>query len=107
MALEQRLETKLLQKLILTPQLQQAIRLLQLPQLELSQTLTEELVENPFLEEVTEDISRDEEMNSMADNEAKEIETYQHLGKLTLKLAEKEKLKNSEQIEKLNRLLSR
>ncbi len=52
MALEHRLELKLTQKLILTPQLQQSIKLLQLPQLELSQTLTQELMENPFLEEI-------------------------------------------------------
>jgi RNA polymerase sigma-54 factor len=54
MALEHRLELKMLQKLILTPQLQQAIKLLQMPQLELSQMLSEELVENPFLEEISE-----------------------------------------------------
>jgi RNA polymerase sigma-54 factor len=53
----------MLQKLILTPQLQQAIKLLQLPQLELSQTLQNELVENPFLEEITEE-SADEDSNS-------------------------------------------
>lgn len=51
MALESRLELKLSQKLVLTPQLQMAIKLLQMPQLELSQTLSQELVENPFLEE--------------------------------------------------------
>ncbi len=51
MALESRLELKLTQKLVLTPQLQMAIKLLQMPQLELSQTITQELVENPFLEE--------------------------------------------------------
>lgn len=51
MALENRLELRLAQKLVLTPQLQMAIKLLQMPQLELSQTLTQELVENPFLEE--------------------------------------------------------
>jgi RNA polymerase sigma-54 factor len=55
MALEHRLELKMLQKLILTPQLQQAIKLLQLPQIELSQTIADELIENPFLEEVPED----------------------------------------------------
>jgi RNA polymerase sigma-54 factor len=55
MALEQRLEVKLMQKLILTPQLQQAIKLLQLPQLELSQTLNQELIQNPFLEESTDE----------------------------------------------------
>jgi RNA polymerase sigma-54 factor len=61
MALESRLELKLSQKLVLTPQLQMAIKLLQMPQLELSQTLTQELVENPFLEELT-DVSSKEEM---------------------------------------------
>jgi RNA polymerase sigma-54 factor len=63
MALESRLELKLSQKLILTPQLQLAIKLLQMPQLELSQALTQELTENPFLDEVMEEreeLSREE-----------------------------------------------
>ena len=63
MALESRLELKLSQKLILTPQLQLAIKLLQMPQLELSQALTLELTENPFLDEVMEEreeLSREE-----------------------------------------------
>ncbi|OGW38502.1 MAG: RNA polymerase sigma-54 factor [Nitrospirae bacterium RBG_13_39_12] len=51
MALESRLELKISQKLILTPQLQQAIKLLQLTHLELLQFLNQELVENPLLEE--------------------------------------------------------
>ena len=51
MALEQRLDVKLMQKLVLTPQLQQAIKLLQMPQLELAATLNNEMIENPFLEE--------------------------------------------------------
>lgn len=51
MALEIRQDLRLTQKLVLTPQLQQAIKLLQMPQLELSQMLTQELTENPFLEE--------------------------------------------------------
>ncbi len=55
MALESKLELRLSQKLILTPQLQLAIKLLQMPQLELSEALTQELTENPFLEEVVED----------------------------------------------------
>ncbi|MEO5361590.1 MAG: RNA polymerase factor sigma-54 [Nitrospirota bacterium] len=55
MALETRLEVKLSQKLILTPQLQQAIKLLQMPQLELSQAINQELVENPFLEELVDE----------------------------------------------------
>ncbi|HDH53050.1 MAG TPA: RNA polymerase sigma-54 factor, partial [Nitrospirae bacterium] len=54
MAIEQRLELKLSQKLILTPQLQQSIRLLQLPLLELTQDINEELMNNPLLEESAE-----------------------------------------------------
>lgn len=48
-----RLELRLQQKLIMTPQLQQAIRLLQLSRLELNQTLSHEMTENPVLEEET------------------------------------------------------
>jgi RNA polymerase sigma-54 factor len=57
MALENRLDLRLTQtqKLVLTPQLQQAIKLLQLPQLELAQTINQEISENPFLEEVDEE----------------------------------------------------
>ncbi len=47
-----RLDLRLSQKLIMTPQLQQAIKLLQLSRLELQQTLTQHLMENPMLEEV-------------------------------------------------------
>lgn len=60
MALESRLELRLSQKLILTPQLQQAIKLLQLPHLELSQFLNQELMENPLLEESTDEMQEDE-----------------------------------------------
>ncbi len=60
MALENRLELRLSQKLILTPQLQQAIKLLQLPHLELSQFLNQELIENPFLEESVDEIPLEE-----------------------------------------------
>jgi RNA polymerase sigma-54 factor len=60
MALESRLDLRLAQKLILTPQLQQAIKLLQMPQLELAQTLNNELIENPFLEEEFEEPETEE-----------------------------------------------
>jgi len=43
---------KLQQKLILSPQMQQAIKLLQLPLTELRQTAAQELMKNPMLEEV-------------------------------------------------------
>lgn len=60
MALESRLELRISQKLILTPQLQQAIKLLQLPHLELSQFLNQELMENPLLEETLEEDGTEE-----------------------------------------------
>jgi len=51
MALEQKLSLKLSQKLVMTPSLQQAIKLLQMTRMELETLLTQELVENPVLEE--------------------------------------------------------
>lgn len=51
MALELRLQVKLSQQLVMTPQLQQAIKLLQLSRLELVDVVTQELAENPLLEE--------------------------------------------------------
>src|SRR5579862_4699829 len=52
MGIQQKLHTKLVQKLILTPSLQQAIKLLPMSTLELSDLLNQEMVENPMLEEV-------------------------------------------------------
>ncbi len=54
MALELRQQLKLTQQLIMTPQLQMAIKLLQLSRLELMETITQELQENPALEEIQE-----------------------------------------------------
>lgn len=50
MALEQRAELRLTQKLALTPQLQLQLKLLQLPQLELAEFIELQLMENPMLE---------------------------------------------------------
>ncbi len=61
--MEARLELRLQQKLIMTPQLQQAIKLLQLSRLELLQSVTQELNENPVLEEATSEES-DEDLSS-------------------------------------------
>ncbi len=58
MAIQQKLHARLVQKLILTPSLQQAIKLLPMTTVELAELLTQEMVENPMLEEVpTEDTS--------------------------------------------------
>ena len=51
MALEIRQTTKLVQQLVITPQLQLAIRLLQLTRLELVDLISQEMKENPLLEE--------------------------------------------------------
>lgn len=55
MVQELKQELKLTQKLVLTPQLQQAIKLLQLTRLELVEHINQELIENPVLEEAGED----------------------------------------------------
>ena len=51
MALELRQQLKLTQQLVMTPQLQQAIKLLQLSRMELLETVQQEMLDNPFLEE--------------------------------------------------------
>ncbi|WP_447970568.1 RNA polymerase factor sigma-54 [Nitrospira sp. M1] len=55
-----RLDLRLSQKLVMTPQLQQAIKLLQLSRLELQQTLSQHLVENPLLEDLTNEVQDEE-----------------------------------------------
>ena len=54
----------------MTPQLQQAIKLLQLSRLELSQTLAQELVENPVLEEVSPDAAEDASEGELGPSES-------------------------------------
>jgi len=60
MALELRQSLKLSQQLVMTPQLQQAIKLLQLSRLELQQAVREELEVNPALEEGQDNAPEDE-----------------------------------------------
>jgi len=55
MQITQNLKLKQSQSLVMTPQLQQAIKLLQLNNLELSNLINKELEENPFLEDQTSD----------------------------------------------------
>ena len=51
MAMEMRQQLKLSQQLVMTPQLQQAIKLLQLSRMELVDLVREEMLENPVLED--------------------------------------------------------
>ena len=55
MALEARLQQKLTQRLVMTPQLRQAIKILQLQREELETLIDEELAENPVLERTEEE----------------------------------------------------
>ena len=57
------------QRLVMTPRLQQAIKLLQVPALELQQILKQELLINPLLEEV-EDTDEDPQEDSTPEAES-------------------------------------
>ena len=72
MALDLRQGLKLTQGLLMTPQLQQAIKLLQLSRLELEQFVAAQLAENPVLEEGIETSS---EENIQVEREAERTET--------------------------------
>ena len=60
MALEQKLSLKLSQRLVMTPSLQQAIKLLQMTRMELETTVAQELEGNPVLEEIEEGVEEEE-----------------------------------------------
>ena len=61
MALEMKVALKMTQQLVMTPQLQQAIKLLQLNHIELSEHISEQMVENPALEEAQAEAATPEE----------------------------------------------
>ncbi len=70
--MDTKLDLRLTQKLIMTPQLQQAIKLLQLSKLELEQMVTQALLENPFLDETpveTTETDEDESYKTVATSE--------------------------------------
>jgi RNA polymerase sigma-54 factor len=73
MALEQKLSLRLAQKLVMTPSLQQAIKLLQMTRMELETLVSQELAENPVLEEGTE-VREEADEKEAADKEDKEKE---------------------------------
>lgn len=66
MALELRQSLKLSQQLVMTPQLQQAIKLLQLSRLELAETINQELLDNPLLDEAEETVQDNQQVESEA-----------------------------------------
>jgi RNA polymerase sigma-54 factor len=66
MEMKQSLSQRLTTQLIMTPRLQQALKLLQVPTLELQQILKQELMQNPLLEEVD---------DAVEDTDSQEAET--------------------------------
>jgi RNA polymerase sigma-54 factor len=60
------------QQLVMTPKLQQALKLLQMPAIELQQMLKQEIMENPLLEEIEELDEVREERDDREEREARE-----------------------------------
>ncbi len=73
MSLELRQRLKLAQKLVMTPQLRQAIKLLQLNRLELTDALQAEMEQNPLLEETIETTDPEANPESLSAAEANDI----------------------------------
>jgi RNA polymerase sigma-54 factor len=74
MGMEMRQELKLSQQLVMTPQLQQAIRLLQLSRMELAELVHDEMLENPILDD---ELDLDMERSRERDEAGSDIE-HQH-----------------------------
>jgi len=74
MAFELKQSLKLTQQLIMTPQLQQAIKLLQLSRQELIETISQEMEENPLLEEVSPDEGNEEETHAEIGEDVQSVE---------------------------------
>ncbi len=95
MSLELRQQLKLSQQLVMTPQLQQAIKLLQLSRVELLEVVQQELMENPVLEEaqyqedeqavrdVHEETSRKTSLNSEEQSIIKNADWENYLGEFS------------------------
>jgi len=87
MAFELKQNLKLAQQLVMTPQLQQAIKLLQLSRLEMVDMINQELEENPLLEEnAPEDISLEEtptEDDTLMTVQGDELKAVEHTTEIT------------------------
>ena len=87
MAFELKQNLKLTQQLIMTPQLQQAIKLLQLSRLDLVDMVNQEMEENPLLEEVVSDEDPEAEKKiepaQTEEGDREETKTVERTGELT------------------------
>ncbi len=80
MAMEMKLTFKQEMRLVPTPMLQQAIKLLQLSRLELVQAVHQEMVENPILEEILEE--EEEELDQKEGEEKPEDPSLDSIGQV-------------------------
>ena len=71
MAFELKQSLKLSQQLIMTPQLQQAIKLLQLSRQDLVETINQEMEENPLLEEISPDEGNADAIHEEVENDVR------------------------------------
>lgn len=93
MRLDYSLHLEQTQKLIMTPELRQAITILQMPILELNQFIEQEMLENPLLEVVEERDERDQEpVETAAEQEVDWQEYFQDKSDLGLPRQEKEEI---------------
>ncbi|WP_027370147.1 RNA polymerase factor sigma-54 [Desulfovermiculus halophilus] len=76
MSLQLRQNLKLAQQLIMTPQLQQAIKLLQLSRLELVETVQQALLENPVLEERGPETDPDAEQQQSSESQSEKVREF-------------------------------
>lgn len=80
MAIAPRMEMKQGQSLVMTPQLQQAIKILQFSSVELSEYIEQELERNPMLERVEDENSSDETSTDNNDTNVSEISISEDSG---------------------------
>ncbi len=85
MGMEMRQELKLTQQLVMTPQLQQAIKLLQLSRMELVDLVREEMMENPVLEDDSE-LSPDLQTRELLGGDDQITRQVEHAGDTDLPL---------------------
>ncbi len=75
MSLELKQEMRLSQQLVMTPQLQQAIKLLQLSRMDLVDVVRNELMENPLLDEASEISATAAKIDTVAELQKKEAQS--------------------------------
>jgi len=76
MEMKMNMRVGLQQRLVMTPRLQQALKLLQMPTLELQQVLKQEILQNPLLEEEEEirEVDENEDQNEEKEGEEEDVD---------------------------------